>query len=71
MNKMLENVTIYRKGVSGEEVVYPNLPIYEGGVRRWQLQGDDYITLRIKLPNAIPFQIGDYFTDEQGQWGEP
>lgn len=24
MNKMLENVTIYRKGVSGEEVVYPN-----------------------------------------------
>lgn len=71
MNKMLENVTIYRKGVSGEEVVYPNLPIYEGGVRRWQLQGDDYITLKIKLPNAIPFQIGDYFTDEQGQWGEP
>lgn len=71
MINMLENITIYRQGVSGEIVVYPNLPIYEGGIRHWEIQGDDYISFKINLPNALQFQIGDYFTDKEGQWGEP
>lgn len=66
-------MNIYRK-VNGEVQTIFSTPINKGCERRWELQGDDYITLKFSVASPIAFKIGD-FTDtsddeggENGRW---
>lgn len=62
-------MNIYRR-VNGETTTIFSTPINKGCERKWELQGDDYITLKFNVSSPIVFKIGDYTETTEDEGGE-
>lgn len=51
-----------KRKANGHTTTVFSTPINKGCERKWELQGDDYITLKFNVSEPIAFKIGD-FTD--------
>lgn len=62
-------MNIYRKANGEIQTIFAT-PINKGCERKWELQGDDYITLRFNVSAPIVFKIGDYTEITEAEGGE-
>ena len=59
-----------KRTINGRTSVILETPINEGCIRKWQLQGDDYITLKFNLAHPVTFRIGDFCDTTEADGGE-
>lgn len=60
---------IYRR-VNGQTILIFSTPINKDCERKWELQGDDYITLKFNVSGPMAFKIGDYTDTKEDEGGE-